>query len=752
MARYFTYGMTGVGIAAAIGFVLILGSIGSTLLPKPTPPDTTPVTLITAGSQELAKFASVQELQTYLTNVESTRNAFLTAQTGVPESFGFAISEERSVGPNMIVSDADLSASTGGAEPAPSADSPDAKIDDTSAGTGFSTTNVQVRGVDEPDFIKNDVRYAYILSGDKLTIAEVYPTENATIVAKVGLDIGEGQYLQDMFLSNNTLLVFYQEYGSDYVIPQYEFAPQPVYSPKTHAIVLDITDRAEPKKVHDYEVSGAYSNARMIGERVYLITTSDLYSYSHPVIPKIMESSSTMVTPDIYYFRNPEPYYSFNTVTSIDITGEDDLQSKTFMMNPASTLYVSESNIYIAYQKYQPWGYYEESSRDRFFEAVVPLLPDDAQDQIMAIDADDSIPAYDKWDRIARVLEDTYNGMSESDKSQLFEDIQEALAEYDAQAQKDSNKTVIHRIAISAEGEIEYGARGEVPGRLLNQFSMDEHGDRFRVATTVEYYTPYAQGMYNNVYVLDMGMETVGSLENIEEGESIYATRFIGDRLYMVTFQRIDPLFVIDLSSDDPKVLGELKLPGYSTYLHPYDEDHIIGIGRDAKDNEWGGVSATGVKVALFDVSDVNNPQLVDDYLIEGQNTDSEALYNHKAFLFSRNPNVLSLPITTYDDPQYADDGRYIEPKTWRGFYVFSMTPEDGINLKGTIEHANDAGYYYYYGTQGSRSFYIGDVLYTVAGDTLKMSNIDTLEELGELEVRSTGEVVPYPLPVDVME
>lgn len=753
MARYFTYGMTGVGIAAAIGFVLILGSIGSTLLPPKPTPDTTPVTLITAGSQELAKFASLQELQTYLTNVESTRNAFLTAQTGVPESFEFALTDgDTFFGPGAIrttITDADMGAPTSGesldgaAAPAPA----DEKID--GGGADYSTTNVQVEGVDEPDFLKNDGRFAYLVSGNILTIAEVYPAENATVVAKVGLDIGEGQYLQDMFLNNNTLVVFYQEYGQDYIIPQYEFSPQPVYSPKTHAVVLDITDRAEPEKLHDYEVSGAYSNARMIGQRAYLITTSDLYSYSHPVIPKIMESSSTVVVPDIYYFRNPEPYYSFNTVTSIDIAGEDDLQSKTFMMNPASTLYVSESNIYIAYQKYQPWGYYEESSRDRFFDAVVPLLPEGAQERIRAIDADDSIPAYDKWDRIARVLEETYNGMSESDKSQLFEDIQEALAEYDAQAQKDSMKTVIHRIAIGAEGEIEYGARGEVPGRLLNPFSMDEHGERFRVATTVEYYTPYAQGMYNNVYVLDMDMETVGSLENIEEGESIYATRFIGDRLYMVTFQRIDPLFVIDLSSDEPEILGELKLPGYSTYLHPYDEDHIIGIGRDAKDNEWGGVSATGVKVALFDVSDVSNPELVDDYLIEGQNTDSEALYDHRAFLFSREPNVLSLPVTTYDDQQY-EDGRYVEPKTWRGFYVFSLTPESGIDLKGTVEHGYDAGYYY--GAHGSRSFYIENVLYTLAGDTLKMSDIDTLDEIGELEVRSTGDVVPYPLPVDVME
>jgi uncharacterized secreted protein with C-terminal beta-propeller domain len=299
---------------------------------------------------------------------------------------------------------------------------------------------------------------------------------------------------------------------------------------------------------------------------------------------------------------------------------------------------------------------------------------------------------------------------------------------------------------------IDYGARGEVPGRLLNQFSMDEDNGKFRVATTSEFWTPRGGSvLHNNVYVLDSDMEIVGKLEEIAEGESIYAARFMGDRLYLVTFERIDPFFVIDLSGDNPRVLGELKLPGYSNYLHPYDEDHVIGIGKETKETPYGGVEILGVKLALFDVSDVNNPKAVDVFEIGGSGTDSEVLYDHKALLFSREKNILSVPVSIMPEyqPIYEDE-RYIQPKIWRGFYVFGIDPEDGFELKGEIEHFNDVSdYYYAYGTHGSRSFYIGDLLYTVSlNNLIKMNELDDLTELNELDIGTSGGIIKYPEPI----
>ncbi|WP_337861852.1 beta-propeller domain-containing protein [Nitrososphaera sp.] len=770
MARFSMYGMAGIGIAAAIGFVLVLSSISTNIpvtevtriVDEGTLQQSggqTQAALTVASSQKLIKFTSLDEIRAFLVNVESNRGALMSNFGGGMtklQSGQWSPSASTTYGPEiaaappaiqLTVTDADRNADTSMASGA-------------AAGSTFSTTNVQVAGVDEPDFMKNDGKYAYVLSGDKLTIAEVYPAESAKVVAKVGLDIQQGQYLQNMFLNNNTLAVMYQEYGQDNIIPQYEVAPQPVYVPKTHVIVLDISDREDPKLLNDYTLTGAYNNARMIGHYVYVVTTSDLYSYYQPLLPKIAWAGSALV-PDVYYFENPEPYYNFNTVASIDIlaAGKDGggaVNSKTFMMNPASTLYVSEKSIYIAYQKYQPYHYYSQASRERFFEVVVPLLPQEAQMRIKTIDADQSLSDSQKWDRMAAALQDMYNMMSEQEKAQFIEKVQKALADYDAKIQKDAMRTVVHKIAIGENGQLDYVAKGEVPGRLLNQFSMDEKGDRFRVATTVEYYSPSSQGLYSNVYVLDSQMNTVGRLEQIEPGESIYSTRFIGDRLYMVTFQRIDPFFVIDLSTDQPRILGALKLPGYSTYLHPYDENHIIGLGKDTKDNGYGGVIATGVKVALFDVSNVSSPRLVDSYTIEGSGTASEAIYDHKAFFFDKNRNVLSIPVTSYDaEPKHDAEGRYIQPKTWRGFYVLDVNESRGVELKGKIEHPAAGGQgggdgVYYYGPQGTgRSFFIDGVLYTVTQNNLiKMNDIQTLQELNKLEIGSTGGIIKYPEPL----
>ncbi|MGI0024863.1 MAG: beta-propeller domain-containing protein, partial [Nitrososphaera sp.] len=212
------------------------------------------------------------------------------------------------------------------------------------------------------------------------------------------------------------------------------------------------------------------------------------------------------------------------------------------------------------------------------------------------------------------------------------------------------------------------------------------------------------------------------------------------------------PFFVIDLSNDDPKVLGELKLPGYSNYLHPYDKDHVIGIGKETKENQYGGVEILGVKLALFDVSDVTDPKVVDVYEIGGSGSDSEVLYDHKALLFDREKNVLSIPVSLMPDygGTYAPDGRYIQPKVWRGFYVFEVDPDKGFSLKGKVEHFNDTqDYYYGYGVQGSRSFFIQDVLYTVTlNNLIKMNDLGDLDEISELELGTTGEIIRYPRPL----
>jgi uncharacterized secreted protein with C-terminal beta-propeller domain len=210
----------------------------------------------------------------------------------------------------------------------------------------------------------------------------------------------------------------------------------------------------------------------------------------------------------------------------------------------------------------------------------------------------------------------------------------------------------------------------------------------------------------------------------------------MGDRLYLVTFRQVDPFFVIDLTEDDPKVLGKLKLPGYSNYLHPYDNDHIIGIGKESNDN---GAQILGVKIALFDVSDPSNPRAVDTYMIGGPQTESEVLTDHKALLFSKEKDVLSIPIFSPEQYHYTGEptGRSMEPfweGSWMGFYVFGIDENKQLELRGLIEHkAGD-----YYGMQGSRSFYINDTLYTVTPSLIKMNDLNSMEEVNQVSLAGT--------------
>ena len=194
----------------------------------------------------------------------------------------------------------------------------------------------------------------------------------------------------------------------------------------------------------------------------------------------------------------------------------------------------------------------------------------------------------------------------------------------------------------------------------------------------------------NNLYVLDKDMKIVGKLQGLANGEQIYSVRFIGDRAYIVTFMLTDPLFVIDLKNPtSPKVLGELKIPGFSNYLHPYDDTHLIGFGMDTTVINEGGMDRAktkGMKIAIFDVSNVSKPVQQFMTTIGGVGTYSEVLNNHKALLFSKEKNLLALPVTenNYDNKTNSSQQSY------QGAYIYNIDLVNGIKLKGKITHMDE--------------------------------------------------------------
>lgn len=278
-----------------------------------------------------------------------------------------------------------------------------------------------------------------------------------------------------------------------------------------------------------------------------------------------------------------------------------------------------------------------------------------------------------------------------------------------------------------AAGKVTFRAKGSVKGDLLNQFSMDTHEGHFRVATTVWHQDPIkgTSETTNDLYIFDSQLKPVGSLTGLAPGERIYSTRFMGDKLYMVTYRQVDPFYVIDVAvPSKPTVLGYLKIPGYSSYLHPYDDTTIIGIGMETTDLGDRVVNA-GVKISLFDVKDVQNPIEKDKLIIGTGNSYTDVSWDHKAFLFSKAKNLMAMPIQAE-----AGNGLW----TTKDAYIISFDAQGKLVLKGKISHVTtvpgQAPTEDYWEAQVNRILYVGNDLYTLSNKWLQLNDLNSLEAI----------------------
>jgi len=302
-------------------------------------------------------------------------------------------------------------------------------------------------------------------------------------------------------------------------------------------------------------------------------------------------------------------------------------------------------------------------------------------------------------------------------------------------------RTFLNRIHIDGDN-IFLAAEGEVPGKVLNQFSMDEYNGYFRIATT----SGNPSNWRNNLYILNMDLDVVSSLENIAPKERIYSARFIGNTCYLVTFRKVDPFFVIDLSNPtNPEILGELKISGYSDYLHLYDENYVIGIGKETIPAKHGDFSwYQGVKISLYNVADATNPKEIAKYEIGDRGSDSPILRDHKAFLFDEERNLLVIPVSVakINKSKYPEG---VPPFTcgnlvWQGVYVFhiSLTFKEKILLRGKITHIENGDVHNTL-RHIKRVLYINGNLYTISDGKIEVHSLGDLTEIGELQFKEWG-------------
>ncbi len=559
--------------------------------------------------------------------------------------------------------------------------------------TDFSQTNVQVQGVDEGDIVKTDGNYLYQIIDGRIAIARIYPASDLNLVSRI--DPGDKNfYPTELYVEGDRLLVvgssyygYETNYYADYLLPTSGF---------TKVLIYNIADRSNPSLLKEMDLEGYYLSSRKVGDVFYFAANKYYYGFDENNLDEMLPhyrlgSGSTQYTPIAYnrigYFENSTAQ-NFLTLGAINISDPSYYDVSAYL-GSGEVMYMSKENMYIASQQMDiVWT-----------KPVEGATPGEISD-IKGLNTD--------------VYKFDLNGASTA-----------------------------------------YQNMGTVQGTVLNQWSMDENNGNFRIATTnhdADWWWWNAEDIRNNVYVLDGDMNTIGKLEGLAPGEQIYSTLFMGKRLYMVTFRQVDPFFVIDLSTPSkPEVLGKLKIPGFSNYLYPYDDTHIIGFGKETAD-QYGGVVPTGMKVGLFDVSDVDSPHQISSTVIGDRGTYSELLNNHKALFFNRSTGLLAFPVTVMETKGENND-EWVEYGTfaYQGAYFYKVDL-NGIHFQYRLTHLTDKDYdnadsYYYSGSNRDiqRILYVNDIIYTVSDAFWMASDLNSFTQLNKMSTNG----VPVPEPVD---
>ena len=555
-------------------------------------------------------------------------------------------------------------------EQSSSEESSDAKSDG-----GHSTTNSQVEGVDEADIVKTNGTHIFSLSENNIAIVNIEdPTK---MKEETKIRFGPDYYPMQLFLTEETLIVLAQK-NTFHISPykqssnETERMSMPMEA-MTTLLFYDISNPAVPKLQREIGTEGHLSGARLTDSTLYYVTNV------YPNYWMMQEQEDTELRP-----------YTFDSEKGETVT---------------------------------PLPYKDLSILPNSKEATYSI--------ITALDV--SNPEKNE------VMTKGYLGGSEQlymSKNGLYlttSIYEEGTANSKMLWNPGSMDTEVFKFALDKTA-IQFVASNRLKGHILNQFSMDEYNGYFRAVTTKGNSWDLNEVSENNLFILDEGMNLAGSLTGLAKDERIYSARFMGDKAFMVTFKETDPLFVIDVATPtSPKVLGELKIPGFSNYLHPLDENHLIGFGYETRVDTQSGskeplIMTEGMKISLFDVSDLSNPKEKDTEIIGDQGTYSPIQYDHHALFEHKKNHLYGFPISIYeqkDEKEYADFKQ-------DGALIYEITPEKGIERKGNLLRPEVSGQLYEeWESSIQRIVYAGDTIYTIAMKEIKSYNMDTYKQTG---------------------
>lgn len=554
----------------------------------------------------------------------------------------------------------------------------------------YSDTNIQVKGVDEGDSVKTDGENIYRINKQNVEIIKAYPVGEMKILKTIEFNNNSNDvfYPNEIYVDSKHMVVIGNsnyngvlqnpsDTGVKESVTQNVINTKPIamiakpflWKSTVRVLVYDISDINNIKQIRKVEVDGNAMATRKIGDMLYLVSNNYLNYYSEDIDKITPGYIDTAVSEKYINIGYMDIHYFKDSIqSSYTMLTAIDLEKEKSPANIYTCLGGSD-NIYM--------------SKDNLY--------------ISAQDNKDIRYTLVKDKRVA------------------------------------ADKTNIYKFQLK-DDKFEFIATGKVNGTVLNQFSMDENNNYFRIATTTNsaWNVNPVETTKNNVYILDSELTVIGTLEDMATGEKIYSVRFMGDKGYIVTYKNIDPLFVIDLKdTHNPTILGQLKIPGYSSYLQPYDENHIIGIGKDTEEVA-GRVTEKGIKLSLFDVTDYKNPKEEFNTVIGDAGTYSEVMHNHKALLFSLEKNILAFPISLVINGGDSENSGINSKQVFQGAYVYNVDLVNGFKLKGGITHLSAAdvnieGYVSSDDKNVQRILYINDMLYTISNDVIMANDFNDL-------------------------
>ncbi len=570
-----------------------------------------------------------------------------------------------------------------------------------------SKTNVQVEGVDEPDIVKTNGELVVVVSGNKVFVVS---TLEKAVESVIAFETG----VRGLFLYKEKLVVLAESYGYYYEgVETVQYLAPPIGAPKLIVYFYNLTNPENPVLLGKVSVTGYMLSSRLLDNYLYLVANTNIYE---PVIPYVNGKPVPLETLAVVD-QHPDAYVVILVVDLEELA----YTTYTFLIRSGGWLYMSLSNLYIACEK--PLWLAEAYAM--VLEAIAEHMPPEQKGEVL------NLLNQGLVDRAYEKINKYLSGLSDNARRRLLD---EAVSRVNAEPRRD--ETTFHVFTVNGLS-IRLKGSFTIPGLLLDQFAMEEAGEFFITATTETNYTVTAdflpvvytiyyenQGitessfknttgalyvgwsntmMDNSVFIVDLNsLSVVGSLRNLAPGERIYSARLIGSIFFLVTFRQVDPLFAIDVSDpDNPSVIGFLKIPGFSEYLHPLSPGRLLGIGVE---DGW-------LKISLFNVTDPVNMSEI--FKINLPSTWSQALYDHHAVTVHPERQLVLIPFASYGGGGMSSGALVIKYSS------------DELRVDAVLPHQSCV-----------RTVYVGGELYTISPGLIKVFSLKTYEELLEIPLQ----------------